>query len=263
MHDTSARPAPAPLRLSRRLTQFAARPFTHFEIDDFVSSDFYHALDLAFPGAEQFAGGTADGKRAFNSRSESFGAFLNANPAWKMLCDAFCTPAFVTDVHALCRRATIRTRGWRGLRPWVLADRAPRGRLCRRFIQPVKVTFEFSRLPRGSWITPHTDGNSKLLSLMFYFPDEDWKAEWGGGTAYYAARNDQARRKWSNWRNDHVSCEDIDAFFADNATMRTVSFIANRLAGFVKSANSYHGVAPIECPADRERRSLNINIVAA
>lgn len=249
--------------LALRVTQFAPRPFTHFEVDGFLPPEAYCALDLTFPGVERFSGKTSEGKQAFDARDARLAAFWQETPVWCELRDAFRSPEFVTEAFALCRRATVNARGWRGLKPWILKERAPRRRLYRRFVQPVDVTFEFSRLAAGSWIVPHTDGGSKLLSLMLYFPDNDWSPAWGGGTDYYAARTEDARRKWSNWRNEHVDAQNVDSFFADYATVRTVGFVANRLAGFVKSADSYHGVRPIQCPAGRTRRSLNINIVTA
>jgi hypothetical protein len=257
-------PSLTPIKpLSLRPTQFARNPFTHFEVDGFLPTGTYRALDRSFPGIARFSSKTAEGKRAFDARDAQLAKFWQETPVWRELRDAFRSPQFVAEAFTLCRRATVSARGWRGLKPWVLKERAPRRRFYRRFVQPVDVTFEFSCLMEGSWIVPHTDGGSKLLSLMLYFPEDDWSPEWGGGTDYYEARSEDARRKWSNWRNEHVNAQNIDAFFADYTTMRTVGFVANRLAGFVKSADSYHGVQPIRCPAGRTRRSLNINIVTA
>ena len=110
--------------------------------------------------------------------------------------------------------------------------------------------FEFSRLERGSFVPPHTDDPKKLISLLLYFPDPKWQENYGGGTEFYRTKK---RAMDNNWANREVQFKDLNPFFR-------AQFAPNRLVGFLKSNNSYHGVQPITCPEGMARNSLNINV---
>ena len=51
--------------------------------------------------------------------------------------------------------------------------------------------------------------------------------------------------------------------FEDVVSFLKADFAPNRLVGFLKSKNSYHGVQPIACPDGMVRNSLNINVNCA
>lgn len=56
----------------------------------------------------------------------------------------------------------------------------------------------------------------------------------------------------NNWSNRHLNFDAVQPFLS-------VNFKPNTLIGFVKSANSYHGVPEIKCPNSLERTSFNLN----
>jgi hypothetical protein len=113
----------------------------------------------------------------------------------------------------------------------------------------VQVNFEFSRLPAGAYLTPHTDKLGKLASLLFYFPHPEWRDAYQGNTEFYAPTDPSMRR---NWSNRHLDFDGVKPFLS-------VDFKPNTLVGFVKTADSYHGVREISCPDGLERTSFNLN----
>ncbi|HEY4215999.1 MAG TPA: hypothetical protein VGM67_02615 [Gemmatimonadaceae bacterium] len=244
------------LLLSRRLEKVEHSPFTYFMIDDYLPAPVFRQLMDEFPGADYMSGETHGNKRYFSpdASPDTYARFRNAHPLWAQLADFFDSEEFMKDINGVFRRDLLRSRGASGLRPWQRADRSQGIRRLPVF-QPVKLSVEFSSLGAGCFVPPHTDRGGKLISLMLYFAPPDWKAEYGGGTDFYvpADRNDEALK--DNWANREVR-------FDQMSTFATSAFVPNRLAGFLKSKVSYHGVNALACPPGVFRKSLNININA-
>ena len=54
----------------------------------------------------------------------------------------------------------------------------------------------FSRIYESKKIFPHTDVPSKLMSMIYYFADDDWNNEMGGDTVFW--KNKKNPKKWQN-----------------------------------------------------------------
>jgi hypothetical protein len=52
-------------------------------------------------------------------------------------------------------------------------------------------------------------------------------------------------------------------FLEKHETFYTSEFAPNKLVGFIKTSNSWHGVRHLDLPANATRRSLNINYYLA
>ena len=117
--------------------------------------------------------------------------------------------------------------------------------------EPVRTTFQISQLPKGAVVIPHADAPRKLVTLLLYFRDDDWQDKYGGGTEFYEPIDAERARKWKP--TDRIP-------FSEFKEIGKCGFARNRLAGFVRSPNSYHGVRPIACPEGTSRRVLLINI---
>jgi hypothetical protein len=115
----------------------------------------------------------------------------------------------------------------------------------------MRTTFQFSLLPRDASVIPHADAPRKLVSLLLYFSDPEWEEAWGGGTEFYVPLDAARARSWSPTQRIP---------FEEFKSIGTTGFTGNRLAGFVRSANSYHGVPAVRCPADRTRKALLVNL---
>lgn len=81
-------------------------------------------------------------------------------------------------------------------------------------------------------LTPHTDRPSKVISFLFYLPEDDSLAHLG--TSIYLPKD---RRQVSDG-TDHLPREAFDL-------LTTMPFRPNTLFGFVKTPNAFHGVEPV------------------
>ncbi len=238
------------LLLGQRIADAPLDPFFRFQLPAYLPADLYASLHKEFPAPEWFVGSHAGGKALFGTHQtpEVLDRFRAASPLWDAFLAGLESKAFLGDLQDAVTPALVRARGRGGARRWVRAETAGLAGLVRE--QSVDVSFEFSQIGRGGLVHPHTDSPSKLVSLLMYFPDPAWRPEFGGGTVFYTPRD---RALGDNWENRMVSFDALE-------TLETAAFGENRLAGFVKSKDSYHAVDPIACPEGMVRNSLNINI---
>lgn len=114
--------------------------------------------------------------------------------------------------------------------------------------------FEFSSLPGdGGGIEPHTDIPSKVITLIVPMLGRQavWADAWGGGT--------DVLRPLDPWRRYEDYQEPRKAF----DVVDVMPYAANQAVVFIKTFNSWHGVAPIQAPTGTWRRSLTVNIEGA
>jgi hypothetical protein len=239
-------PATAPLAAGQ-----PCLPFFHVEQDDFLSPAEYAALRRSFPGADRLPETITGNKQLLGTRTAEaeFERFCREHPAWSRLFARLSSESFLAELYERVRPALIASRGRIGARRWRLGDVAigggsPLGR------QRVRMHFEFSRLTRGSCIPPHTDASDKLVSCMLYFPDPDWRPEWGGGTSYYRPRDASFARNWGNRPAPFEALEPVVS----------LPFSPRRLVAFVKSSESWHGLPPLACDEGVVRNSLNFHV---
>jgi hypothetical protein len=241
----------APLLLSNGNPAVSNEPFFHVQIDDFLPWEHYHSLLDQFPKAAAFPETIEGNKKRLNSRSApaAFQEYCLNHPVWTRLFEQFSSDQFLDELYELVRKPLREARGFLGARPWRHDTQAVTGlkRLLRR---RAVVTFEFSRLESGSLVPPHTDAPEKLVTLMLYFADPGWQADYGGGTVFYRPKRPDLKRNWTNYR---VPFEDLSAVSVNE-------FRPNHLCLFIKSKDSYHGMPSITCPAGVARNSLNINV---
>lgn len=245
---------PDQLLLSRRLGEVRTHPFCYFAIDDYLPDALYRSLRESFPDGSTYES-DGSGKLGFRSSEEpdDFERFCEENRDWKQLLEFFRSDAFVVDAGRALAPSLVAARGWKGRRRWKNCSNtdSPTHRLHYVLEEPVRTTFQISQLPSGAEVVPHSDAPRKLISLMLYFRDDDWKDAQGGGTVFFEPK-DPARAK--HWKpTDRIP-------FSELTEIGRCGFARNRLAGFVRSSNSYHGVRRIEGPDSASRRALLVNI---
>jgi hypothetical protein len=245
---------PGPLLLSRRLARVRSDPFCFFHVDDYLPPDFYQRLLASFPDESNYRF-NGEGKMGFRSSEdpEAMDRYCDAHPDWRQLIDFLGSDAFLADLRAAVAGPLVQARGWSGRRLWRNHTRRPVPESPLRYLleEPVRTTFQFSMLPRDASVVPHSDAPRKLVSLLLYFRDPDWQDAWGGGTEFYAPIDPERARRWA--ATDRIAFEEFK-------TIGSTPFAGNRLAGFVRSACSYHGVPPLCCPPGRTRKALLINV---
>jgi hypothetical protein len=242
------------LMISRRLEHVKHHPICFFYIDDYLPSDLYQSLHADYP---KDVGYSYDqyGKMGFRSSEtpDAVQRFCAEHPSWQKLIEFFSSDEFLDDVQRSFAPDLAEARGLAGRRRWINCNtrEAPRSWLRYQLQEPVRTTFQFSLLPKQAAIVPHRDAPRKLISLLLYFRDPEWKDAYGGDTEYYVPRDPRRARKW-----DQTARIPFDEFKPIGQT----AYVGNRLTGFVRSAASWHGVPPISCPDGLSRKALLINI---
>lgn len=243
------------LLLSNRLEDLSLDPFCFFSVDDYLPGDLYEALRMSYPGGSAYSSND-EGKLGFRSSEdpEEVARFGVENPAWGQLFAFFRSDEFIEDASAALAVPLRRARpGWAGRRPWYNANirPVPNNWLRYQLQEPVVTTYQFSKLSRDAVIAPHSDAPRKLFTLLLYFREPDWKDDWGGATEYYTPLDPERAKSWG--ATDRMP-------FDEFKSIGSTGFTANRLAGFVRAPNSFHGVPPLTCAPDRARQAFMINV---
>lgn len=237
------------LLLTRRAAAPTLEPFPHFMVDDYLPAELYAAARAEFPvgcKTDRYS----NRKMVFSEHRhpDEVAAFLADDEVWRRLIDFFGGDTFLQDLRRYLGPALVHARGPAGAMRWRRRDAQP---VLPVIDRPVTFGYEFSLLDDGAYLYPHTDSPAKLVSLLLYFPTDDWRPEFGGSTDLYTPKNPRHGR---NWANRNLGFEDVELAVQS-------AFRPNRLFGFVKAANSLHGVAPIACGPDRLRLSFNFNVL--
>lgn len=246
-------------------------PFFIFEFHDIFDRATYEALDSHFPKKSLFPATWVDrgGKSHMNSKMPEFAKFTKKTPVWSDLYESFSNSEVVQKLYELTHSVPSE-RPASEKKPWKIDERAapegifrkPLTKLNRwqsglRGNTAVRLTFEFSYLEAGCYIPPHTDVAGKLISLMIYFPDKAIDYSSGAGTEFYRGKDKKAAQ--SGWKAGMMDDQASKEFLDKHEIFYTSDFTPNKLVGFIKSSNSWHGVKKLELPASATRRSLNVN----
>jgi hypothetical protein len=219
----------------------------------------YRELVDAFPEPGRFA--TLDKVGDKLSLGERFGAreyhaFVRSHPLWREFHAYVKSREFIASVLEALRVRNVdlgfdlESPRWRRLHKR-LSDALRGG--TRIDSLELGSRFEFSALPaRGGHVIPHTDGASKIVTLVVSIVREgEWDPAWGGGTD--VNRPKDATRNF-NRLNRQLGFDEVEV-------LDTFAFEPNQAVVFVKTFNSWHSVRPMTAP-DRGilRRTLTINI---
>jgi hypothetical protein len=221
--------------------------------------DLYRELVDAFPTVDRFATLSKVGDKF--SLGEKFGQrefhdFVRSHPLWREFHAYIKSKLFVRSVlDALAARSVdlgfdLDVGGFKRFRRR-LSDALHGGSR----IASLELTsrFEFSMLPaRGGHVIPHTDGASKIVTLVISMVHEgEWDRAWGGGTDINRVKDPTRSFNRLNRQLGFDEVEVVDTF----------EFEPNQAVVFVKTFNSWHSVRPMTAPErDRMRRTLTINI---
>jgi hypothetical protein len=123
----------------------------------------------------------------------------------------------------------------------------------------IDIRFQFSLMPSGSFIVPHTDSPDKLITLCIYIPNLDQEGSEKLGTNFYSANSDKST--FLNWENNHLAINSVEykQFMNDHSILFRPIFSSKEVSGFIKSDKSWHGVDAVNLPVGHFRKSLNVN----
>jgi hypothetical protein len=115
----------------------------------------------------------------------------------------------------------------------------------------IKQRVELSLMPSdGGNIEPHPDTAKKLVTLVIYLADDDWKPEWGGAFSMVIPQ---------------VKVDPKKGYprigFGDVTLAQEIPFRPNTAVFMERSERSFHAVYPLTAPAGRDRRSITVNFI--
>lgn len=250
-------------------------PFPIFEFEEFFPQELYRELEAVFPDKSLLPSqyGDRGGKFYLGNQMPEFAGVIEAMPIWGKLYHCFSAPSMVEKFYQFTRQFPSE-RNPREVGPWSIVAPPPRFKLLKKLNRKwnaligaiqnktrVYLGFEFSWLDGECFIGPHTDLPSKLISLMVYFPDDGCEGSEDMGTEFYQGKNSRETQK--SWKAGMMKKNAMDQFFEKHEVFYKPKFTPNKLVGFIKTSDSWHGLQPLKLPAGTRRRSLNINYYLA
>lgn len=244
---------------SYRHLRFRYEPFPIGLAKPLLDEGLYRQLVDAYPPLERFASLAKVGEKY--SLSEKFGAdeyrrLITGDPVWREFHGWIKSRAFVRGVFEALAERHIDLGFDLDASPGTLLRRrladAWRGGTRTRSLS-LSSRFEFSMMPaRGGSILPHTDGPSKIVTLVVSMLREgEWDPAWGGGTDVNRPKD---VRHTFNRMNRQLGFDEVEV-------IDTYDFEPNQAVVFVKTFNSWHSVRPMTgSDPTRMRRTLTINI---
>lgn len=240
-------------------------PFPIGYVKDVFTASLYSEMVANYPSKDLFQFKPKLGNKYSLSEvnnPDQYHQFIKSHPIWKRVYDAVkhedfvhqlldvlvkhgVDLGFVGKVDVINDPSAARRSRWRSAVETFRAGVAQR--------KPLKTRFEFSMLPAdGGHIRPHTDGPNKYITLVVScMPENEWRPEFGGGTAMLKAKDP---RRIFNHVNKYQE-------FDETETLKTFPFVPNQCVVFVKTFNSLHAVAPMtQVGSTVMRKTLTINI---
>ena len=230
-------------------------PTTIFEIKNFLNTEDFNELQKFFPSSNFFKKNRVsdNAEEKFSSSHKNFNKFINEYPVWKKFYEALNTEEFIKSAFLYSIRPNLKSRGLRALRIWTTK---PKAKFLKFFFNHVYTHITITRQKKGQIVFPHKDSPNKLMSLIYYMPDKNWKKTFNGGTEFWKIKKNNL--KWKN-HEGHV-IEEIKKFKNESEIIYKSEFDQNKLIGFTRNDNSWHSVLEIEPTGDVYRKSVNIFI---
>jgi len=245
------------------------KPYYIFEIESFLNDTEYSIIDENFPKVEKekLKDGVGN-KLNFNNRDQVYKDLdANGNKAIKILNEKFDENFFLNLTKKIKKQLIISRLSnltnftnlknlYSLFRKTKIVNKNYKKNIIQKLLYSnYQYTFEFSYMYNNAFLLPHTDKESKLVSLMLYFPSKNLE-NLNIGTTFYNS-------KLKNFGNDHFfpNVEENVSFYEKNLTETiTFPFKKKNLYAFIKSDLSWHAVKKLRIPENEVRRSININL---
>ncbi len=239
-----------------------------FLIDNYFDLKLYQELNSTYPTKY-----ILEKIRSSNSKSASLNftnkndenflkKFLSHNNSWKNICDYYLSDKFKFDVREFINKISL---------PF-------ENRRIKNFnINNTKTTINFTCSKSGFQLEPHTDAKQKIISLIIYFPENNWNKEWTAGTQFYKPNNLSLAKKFVKkmsfgrlerlipfcllpLRNTHIIKGHENEFHNAFSKYKYINYSSNKLVGFIKTNYTFHSVPEIKCAEEVLRKTLLINL---
>ena len=229
------------------------KPFTVFEIKDFLPIDRYMKLQKSYPQESYFGKSSIKyNKRTFVNNDEKFAEFLDENLCWKQFIIDLNQQKFINSAFYFSLPSNLKARGLAALKKWTINERT----LLTKIFRKVYWSLYFAVQNSDEIIFPHTDARTKFISMIYYQPDNDWDKS-TAGTEFWRIK--QNKNKWKNWDNIHIQNNlELSEFKKDCEIFHKSKFEPNKLVGFVKNDISWHSVMNLTGNENSLRKTFNL-----
>jgi hypothetical protein len=255
----------------------ANHPYPRFVLDSVLDEEEYRKLLEGFP--DHLVGNPGHDKFVNYTIRPNAQVSEQISPEWQDFIATIRSEEVVSRLVKACLEETSRRypAWWR----WLLFFRL-------RNVRNYEINLAFSANYAGRYLPPHTDNSYKVLALVLYFADPDYSGA-SEGTRFFRSKSQavlrQAVKRFNRLADSRItrltplqlqpmtSCSIHDGslkteqgrsaekWFYDNFENDfNVSFHPNRIAGFVKTQNSFHSVDMRTSSFEGPRRSLLINL---
>ena len=235
-------------------------PFVHFKHSSFLSKEIYNELLNSFP-SENFQFTKTEGYFNRGTQDPNFEELYAINPLWKIFFDGITSKEFISAIGKKLGPVLYKERGFRVFLPWVINNPKSSNWFRSIFCLNLNIDLKIDSIGKRGMINPHRDASRKLLTLMFYFPDIDWKKEWGGDTVFYKLKSNESKKKFfkTKWRQlNNVPKENLEEFYELFEDFSRGDFITNSISGLCANKYSYHSVNPINIDDTRQRKTVRM-----
>ena len=234
--------------------------FIYFKGQGIFTEDLYSNLLDSFP-SNGFEFTTTEGYTNRGTKKFDLTELNKINPMWEVLLKGITSKGFIKSLGKKLGRKLYKERGLRVLLPWMLKEHKSNNILKNIFSLKLKADIRVDSIGKRGKINPHRDASRKLLTIMFYFPDEDWGSDWGGDTIFYKLKSAEAEKKFyqTNWRKkNNVSPEYINEFYDLFEEFDKGDFARNSISCLCANNLSYHAVNPINIDDSRRRKTIRL-----
>ena len=256
------------------------KPYYIFVIENFLNDNEYNLIDNNFPNVETELSPTFEYKnrrRLANYDKNYKDLKDDGNLSIKVIEEKFNNKFFIDLIKKLKKEIFIsRLKNLTNLsnlknlyaifRKIKIVDSSQNKTLFQKIFQSnYQKAFDISYMYNNSYITPHTDKTSKLLSLMLYFPTKNLENIDIGTTFYHSKLKNFSNKEYyfnfDNDKNNFLAENEDDDFFNKNFKETiTFPFKKKDLYCFIKSDTSWHSVKKLNIPDNEVRKSININL---
>ena len=236
-------------------------PFPLFSIKELFSDILLDSLSREFPSEDLFhLEDSANRKRYGDHTQGVFEKFVLENPKYLSFYNQITSHEFVSQIlRSLSDTDELQFLNIHSSRikrktnyEFTIREKS---RFAKRF--RLKIGYEFSLMQNGSYLAPHTDSASKLLSILIFLPDLplfDENLSKKLGTQFW--RSKMNSEKFSNWNSASLSEAELDLFYQNHECFFQAPFTATQHFGFCKSDVSWHSVPIVQNGINR--KSINI-----
>jgi hypothetical protein len=251
--------------INNKLIQFIVKkPFTIFEIDNFLNIDFYNSLRNNFPKIETLNENALifykNKKISINSDTNIYKEIINNNITLNKFDKLINGEEFKKQIFYKLFSKIIFSRGF-DIKHFFKILKFPKFEDFSlkkskyhylSLYNKMKTTIQFSYILNGGMIVPHKDATDKLITLMLYFPESE--KEYSVGTSFWET-------SYKNQTDQHLDEEkEKKNFFLQSKEIYKSEFRPNKIIGFIKNNKSWHSVEKFNLGIKKYiRKSININ----